>query len=269
MSCQCPACYRRDIAGYHLRAKSQIITETIFLVPQYSGLGQYFSQDFNLLQTTVCPECLFASPDPKDWTRQNQFTKSIIESQLSMSTKLMTEIRNQEFERKTKYPKVKEDLNYFIRPRTVDKARESIELSIMRAMLELKHQIPAANFKLGSYYLKLADIAKKQNKDSNPAFETAGKYFRAAVEKSDCPNDFLEMESIYQVVALNLFFQKKEVAAEFVKIAKNVLLQKENDVKENPKSGDMKLRLTEVDKWERRIGVLWEYRDDPDFWKNT
>jgi DNA-directed RNA polymerase subunit M/transcription elongation factor TFIIS len=266
---QCPACYRNEVVIYQLRSKSQAVKETLFLVPQYSGIAKYYAVDFNLLQTGVCPECLFASPDPKDWTQQNKFTGKITESQLSVHKKLLAEIRDQEQVRKSKFPGTKTTFNYFSRPqRDYARAIESIQLSIMRAELEAKFQIPATNFKIGAYTLKIADIEKKMKKDNTETLKKAEQYFTAATLKSDCPSVASEMMSIYQVIALNLFLKNKEKAAEFLKITKAALREKEIAVKEDPTSAT-KAALQEVDKWDRRIGNLWEYRDDPDFWKDA
>ena len=268
MLVQCPACNREDIVSYNLRSKSQVIKETLFLVPQYSQMQKYFAVDFNLLQTTVCPDCLLASPDPRDWSQKSKFTGKITESQLNEHTRLLAEIRNQEQARKTKIPDAKGNPTYFARPRSLEKAIESIELSIMRAEAESKYAVTATDFKLGSYYLKIADIQKKQKKDNTETLKKAEQYFSAAAVKSDIPSATLEMMSIYQVVALNLFLGNKTKAAEFLKITKDALREREQRVKEESTS-ENKAELTEVQKWEKRISNLWEYRDDADYWKDA
>ncbi|MDR0303316.1 MAG: DUF2225 domain-containing protein [Chitinispirillales bacterium] len=264
----CPACYKQNVVCYNLRAKSQLITESIFLVPQYAGFGEYFVENFNLLQTTVCPECLFASPDPKDWTKVNSITGVETLSQLVANGKLMQELRNQELTRKNAFPAAKADINYFTRPRTAEKAIESIKLSIMRAELEMKSFLPSVYYKIGSYNLKIADIEKKSFKDYKGSLSTAEKYFSIAVEKSDCQTINSEMESIYQVVALNIFLGNLDKAAAFFKIIKDVLKQKELAVRENP-IPEAKRELGDVNKWEKRVGILWEYRADKSFWANA
>ena len=265
---QCPACNREDVVSYQLRSKSQTIKETLFLVPQYSGFGRYFPVDYNLLQTTVCPECLFASPDPKDWSSKSKFTGKVAESQLSDLTKLMAEIRNQELDRKSKFPAIKGDLSYFSRPRSYEKAIESIKLSMMRAELEARYHVLAVDYKFGAYYLKIADIEKKQNKEYKPTLKRAEEYFTASAIKSDVPSVSLEMMSIYQVVALNLYLGNKTKAAEFFKITKNSLRQRELALKEDS-TMENRAALSDVKKWDTKITHLWEYRDDEDFWKHA
>jgi len=265
--CQCPVCYREEIVSYHLRSKSQTVKETIFLVPQYSAVLKYFAEDFNLLQTTVCPECLFASPDPRDWSVKSKFTGKIDESQLSDHTKLMSDLRNHELNRKNKFPAIKGNPNYFARPRSYERAIESIELSIMRAELEVKHALLTGEFKIGSYYLKIADIKKKQKKEFKETLKIAEKYFSAAAIKSELPSVALEMLSIYQVIALNLYLGDKTKAAEFMKIFKAAVRQKEEAVKLNSTS-ENKAAFSEANKWNNKVSNLWEYREDPDFWKD-
>jgi hypothetical protein len=264
----CPACYKQNVVSYNLRAKSQVITESLFLVPQYAGFGEYFSENFSLIQTTVCPECLFASPDPRDWTRVNSITGVETPSLLSAHGKLMQEIRNLEFNRKSAFPNTKTDANYFARPRPLDRAIESIRLSILRAELELKFLLPSVYYKLGAYNLKIADMEKKSHKDFKESLVTAEKFFTIAVEKSDCQTTNSEMESIYQVVALNMYLGNRDKAAAFIKITRDVLRQREYSVKENP-TPDTKRDLGDVSKWEKRIGILWEYKDDKGYWENV
>lgn len=263
----CPACYKKNVVSYNLRAKSQVITENLFLVPQYSEFGEYFTENFNLLQTTVCPECLFASPDPRDWTKVNSITDAETPSQLIAHGKLMQEIRNQELTRKNAFPGAKADVNYFTRPRSFEKAIEATKLSIMRAELEMKFLLSSVYYKIGSYNLKIADMEKKNMKDYRESLITAEKYFTDAVEKSDCQSVHSEMESIYQVVAISLFFQNRDKAAAYMKITKDALREKEIAVRENPIPENKRL-LGDVGKWEKRIGVLWEYRDDKAYWEN-
>jgi len=265
---RCPACYRKDVIHYSLRAKSQVIKETIFLVPQYSGVSGYFAVDFNLLQTTVCPECMFASPDPRDWTRINSISGAETPSQLLARGKFMQELRNTELDRKNIFPEAKADVNYFARPRSYSRAIEATKLSILRAELEMQYLVPAVNYKIAWYNLKIADIEKKQGKDNKETLKVAEKFFSTAVEKSDCPTVNSEMESIYEVVALNMYLGDRDKAASFIKIAKDAVREKESKVKENPTS-ETKKDLTDADKWEKRIGTLWENRDDESFWKNN
>jgi DNA-directed RNA polymerase subunit M/transcription elongation factor TFIIS len=263
---QCPACNCNEVIGYSLRSKSQAIEDTIFLVPQYSGISQYFAVDFNLLQTTVCPRCLYASPDPKDWKRASQFTGSITESQLVVHTKLLAEIRSQEAERKSKFPEAKDDPNYFHRPRDYKKALESIVLSVMRAELEKKHSLPAADYKIARYYLKIADIKKKNSEDYKPILKEVEKYFTAAAIENRGDNVTVEMECIYQVIALNLYFGNKEKAAQYIKMAKDALNARDQDFQTDTHSTELKAKFNEADKWVRKIDSIWEYRDEPDFW---
>ena len=269
MEYQCPACYRNEVIAYHLRSKSQNVKETIFLVPQYSANSRYFADDYNLLQTTVCPQCLYASPDPKDWKRVSKFTGVFTESQLNVHTKLLADIRSQEAERKSKFPAAKDDPAYFLRPRNYDRALESLALSMMRAMLEKKYFLPAVNYKIGRYYLKIADIKKKKNEEYKNILMESEKWFSSAIQDSDSNNIGLEMECVYQVVALNFFLGNKDKGAAFFKIVKDVYQKKELAVKENQYDNELKAELHEVDKWKRRIEVLWDNRDEEEYWKNV
>ena len=72
----CPVCGREGISCFELRAKSQQIVKNKFLVPSYEGASGFKTVDYSFLSVTVCPRCLFASPDKKDWNRAEGNTKS-------------------------------------------------------------------------------------------------------------------------------------------------------------------------------------------------
>jgi len=85
---KCPVCNRDDITCYALRAKSQQITFNKFIVPSYKGASGYKTVDYSMIYTTVCPRCLFASPDKKDFIRIGDTAKANNKSQLSSNVKL-------------------------------------------------------------------------------------------------------------------------------------------------------------------------------------
>ena len=263
---QCPACRYGNVIGYHLRSKSQMIEETLLLVPHYSAFEQYGAVDYSILQTAVCPKCLFASPDPKDWTRINKFNGMITDSQLVIHSQLLKDIRAQERERHARYPEAKNDLKYFLRPRDAKKGLESIELSIMRAQLEKEYSLPAVNYKIGKQYLKYADIKARNQEDPNDARKEAEKYLVDAVKTSDCDNLALELECMYLVIVMALATKNTDKAMQFIRIAKDLLIQKQTLNREEP-SAELRTDIGVVEKWLKRIAPLWEFRDDASYFQ--
>jgi uncharacterized protein (DUF2225 family) len=263
---QCPACRYGSVTGYHLRSKSQMIEETLLLVPHYSAFEQYAAVDYSVLQTAVCPKCLFASPDPKDWTRINKFNGMITDSQLVVHSQLLKDIRAQERERLAKYPEAKNDMKYFLRPRTPQKGLESIELSIMRAQLEKEYSLPAVNYKIGKQYLKYADIKARNKEDPNDARKEAENYLIEALKISDCNNLALEMECMYLVIVMSLSTKNTEKAMQFVRMAKDLLIQKQTLNREEP-SAELRTDISVIEKWMKRISPLWEFRADASYFQ--
>jgi uncharacterized protein (DUF2225 family) len=264
----CPICRYANVVGYHLRSKSLVIEETLLIVPHYSASSQYGAVDYTVLQTAVCPKCLFASPDPKDWTRVNTFNGTITDSQLLVHSALIKDIKMQEKERHARYPDAKSNLKYFLRPRDAKKGLESIELSIMRAMLEKEYSLPAVNYKIGKQYLKYADIKARNGEDPTEARKEAEKYLSAAIKESDCDNLALEMECMYLVVVMALAGKDKDKAASFIRIARDLLMQKQQQNKEEPKA-ELRTEITIVEKWLKRIANQWEFRDDPSYFNSN
>jgi len=260
----CPACKCNTVIGYNLRSKSQVINETLLLVPHYASMGQYSAVDFSVLQTAVCPKCLYASPDPKDWTRINKFNNTITDSQLSVHTHLLSEIRAQEKERHARFPDAGNP-NYFLRPRTYKKGLESIELSLMRARLEKGHLLPAVNYKIGKQYLKSADIKARNGEDPTEYRNEALKYVESAVKESDCNNLNLELECLYLVIVMSLAAKDKDKAGAFIKVAKDILTAKKAQNNEEP-SAELRADIAVVEKWIKRISLQWDYRDEDSHW---
>lgn len=262
----CPICEQTNIDFYKLLAKSQAIKKTIFLIPKYTGANKFFTVNFNLIQTIVCPQCFFASPDPKDFTQYNTIHKTFTKSQLLNNVELIQAIRNETSVRKELLPAAIDNHNYFLRPRGAQIAIESIRFSIMRAKCEQLFNRPSCLYKLGVYHLKIAHIAQSLGQDIDLDIEQAEKYFREAVINSNCPTSNTELESVYQVIALNIRQKKQDSAAAFINIFKQIETRLNNERERNPTSENLNNDFREFKRWEMQIKTLWDYRNEPDYW---
>lgn len=258
---KCPVCNQKDIVCYELRAKSQAVVNNKFLVPNYKGASGYKSVDYTLIYTTVCPRCLFASPDKNDFTRENKSGPGEIKTQLN-SNVLMT-LQEKIGERKALLKSVTDYANYFSRPRTDDAAIAGLHLAMMRANVEAWYELPYSFYKLGSYALRIAKIIKDIGGDNRETLREALEYFEEAFRTSNCPSEEIEMQVIYTIVALYLKLEDQKSANSYIGVFSNLKNQRKAEMKENPK-----LNTTAIEKWEGKAKYLWEDRGEPDLFKD-
>lgn len=257
----CPVCNQKDITCYEQKAKSQQIILNKFLVPSYKATTGFKTVDYTLIYTTVCPRCLFASPDKNDFTRKNKSSTGEIKSQLT-SNILMT-LQEKIGERKALLKSVSDYKQYFMRPRTDEAAIESLHLAIMRARVEMLYDLPYSYFKMGSYSLRIAKIIKETGGDNRDVLRDALGYFEEAFRTSNCPSEEIEMQVIYTIVALNLKLGDQKSANSFIGVFSNIKNNRIAEMKENPT-----LNTIAIDKWESKAKYLWEDRDEEDLFKD-
>jgi uncharacterized protein (DUF2225 family) len=251
----CPVCGMEDIQCYELRAKSQQIQKNKFLVPSYLGTAEYRTVDYTLIAVTVCPRCLFASPDKKDWTRTEERTQ--------LPNNVIMTLQEKIGERKAILKTVSDVKNYFVRPRSTDSALVSYQLAMARARVEAWYEQPYALYKLGAYALRIAKIIKDADGDNRESLREALGFLEEAFRTSNCPSEEIEMQVIYSIVALNLKLGDQKKANSFIGVFTNLHNNRVMEMKEDPK-----LQLIIIDKWTEKAKYLWEDRDREDLFKD-
>jgi uncharacterized protein (DUF2225 family) len=250
----CPVCGMEDIVCYELRAKSQQILKNKFLVPSYEGTGEYRTVDYTILAVTVCPRCLFSSPDKKDWSRDEEKTQ--------LPSNVIMTLQEKIGERKAILKTVSDVKSYFLRPRSTDAALVSYQLAMARARVEAWYEQSYALYKLGAYTLRIAKIIKDTGGDNREALREALGFFEEAFRTSNCPSEEIEMQVIYTIVALNLKLGDQKKANSFIGVFTNLHNSRVVEMKEDPK-----LQLIIIDKWADKAKFLWEDRDREDLFK--
>ncbi len=258
---KCPVCHFPRISCNELRAKSQQILPNKFLIPTYNGACGFRTVDYNLIAVTVCPKCLFASPDKKDFSRSGLQDQAEIKSQIANG--ILMVLNEKINERKALLGSVTDYLNYFKRPRSVEAAIDSYKLAIARAKAEAWYEQPYSLYKLGAYTLKIAKILKDSGKDNSEQLKVALEYFEDAFRTSNCPSEDLEMQVIYTIIALNIKLSDFKKANSFLTVFSNLLNDRTAEMKENPK-----LNTVTIEKWADRAKILWEDRENPDLFKD-
>jgi len=261
VSVKCPICNQENIICYELRAKSQQITQNKFLVPIYEGALGFKTVDYTLIAVTVCPRCLFASPDRKDFGRHEAGTHSDQKSQLTGN--VLITLQEKIGERKAIVKDIENCENHFKRPRTYESQLDSYKLSVSRAKVEAWYELPYAFYKLGAYSLRIAKILKDHNVDNQSFYVEALHYFEEAFRTSNCPSEEIEMQVIYLICALYLKVGDQKKANSYIGVFNNL-----HNARVTEMRTDSKLNTTIIDKWSDKAKNLWEDRDSPELFKD-
>ncbi len=258
----CPVCNREEIPCYELRAKSQKVSQNKFLVPCYEGTTGYKTVDYTLIAVTVCPRCLMASPDKKDFIRSGGLMPGDTGKSQLPSNSIMT-LQEKIGERKAVLKSVTNYEDYFKRPRSGDAAIASYRLCMARAATEASYEQPYSFYKMGAYALKIAKIMKSINIDNREVLTDALGFFEESYRTSNCPTEEIEMQVVYTIVALYLRLGEQKKANAYIGAFSSLHTNRANDMRDNPA-----LTTTIIDKWTDRAKTLWEDRDRDDLFKD-
>jgi uncharacterized protein (DUF2225 family) len=258
---KCPVCNQENIICYEQRAKSQQIVLNKFLVPTYIGTAGFKSLDYTLLSVTVCPRCLFASSDKKDFMRFDNTSHSELKTQ--MTSNVILTLQEKIGERKAILKTVSDYDGHFKRPRSFESAIDSFKLCSSRAKVEAWYEQPNSYYKLGAYTLRIAKIIKDSKCDNTETLKEALGYFEEAFKTSNCPTEEIEMQVIYLIVALNLKFGEFKKANSYIGVFTNLHNARVAEMRENPK-----LNTATIDKWADKAKFIWEDRECEDLFND-
>ncbi|MFH0921525.1 MAG: DUF2225 domain-containing protein [Fibrobacterota bacterium] len=256
----CPVCGNQGITSYELKAKALSIAENKLLQQEYIGALGHRSLDFDLLSITLCPRCLFASPDKKDFVTQNKITNKPVPSQIPPNTILT--LQEKIGERKAMLEGVVNIEDYFKRPRKIDAAILSYKIAAMRAKVEAFYELPNSLLKLGFYYLKIGKLLKKKKEDETPALREALEYFTECFKNSNTSSEANEYRIIYVILALYIRLGELKKGHPYIGV-----LEKIRTGLKAKAVADPSVNLTFIDNWILKCKNLWEDREQPDLFK--
>lgn len=256
----CPVCGKDNVLSYEQKAKSQQVIENRLLQQEYLGAMGHRTVDFDMLTVSVCPRCLFASPDRKDFIVISKLTGKTTPSQIPPNVILT--LQEKIGERRTLLSGIANIEEYFKRPRRHDAAMLSYRLSGLRVQVEAFHELPNALYKLGFYYVKIAKIAKKKGEDDTPILREALGYLEECFRNSNAAGEAAEYRILYMIVALYLRLGEPKKAQPYISAFDKIRTELSAKSKEDPK-----INLTLVDTWLGKTKNLWEDRERDDLWK--
>lgn len=256
----CPVCGNDGIPSYELKAKSQQVVENRLLQQEYIGAMGHKTVDYDFLSVTVCPRCLFASPDRKDFASKNKITGKNVPSQIPPNAVLT--LQEKIGERKSRIEGIANIEEFFKRPRKSEAAILSFRLASMRAQVEAFYELPNSLYKLGFYHLKIAKILKKKKEDDAPALKEALEYFIECFKNSNASGEVAEYRIIYCIVATFIRLGEPKKAHPYIGVLDKIRGELNAKSKTDPK-----INLTFVDSWLNKTKILWEDREREDLFK--
>jgi uncharacterized protein (DUF2225 family) len=257
---KCPICMQDDIVCYEIKAKSLTSTPDRFLVSRYAGVKPFRTLNYALYSVTVCPACLFASPDKKDFITHSVQARTEVKSQLTPF--VLEELRKKVDERK-KLVNAAEYAKFFAHPRSVQAGIACYRLSIHRAQAEAGLETPLAWYKAGMYALKIALLTRDSGGDDTDMLKEAVKYLANSFRNSELKLPELEYQLVYIMSALYLRLDDQTQCQSFMGVLEKWKGEQEKASKDNPS-----INPAHVTRWLDKAKELWTDREVPDLWKH-
>lgn len=256
----CPICNQAEIVCYELKAKSLTSTPDRFLVPRYAGVKPFRTLNYSLYAVTVCPACLFASPDKRDFITFSVQARAENKSQLSPF--VLEELRKRVDVRK-KLITAPDYAAHFAHPRSPDAAIAGYRLAIHRALAEASLETPLAWYKAGMYGLKIALLQRDSGKDDADILKDAAKYLANSFRASELKQPDLECQLVYLLAAVFLRLGDQTQCQSYLGV-----LEKWKGEIGKGKNDNPEMTLGHVERWLDKAKELWTDREDPELWKH-
>ena len=257
---KCPICNQADILSYELKAKSLTLAPDRFQVPRYAGVKPFRTLNYSLFAVTVCPACLFASPDKRDFITFSVQARTENKSQLSPY--LIEELRKRVDDRKKMIP-APYFAAFFAQPRSPEAAIAGYRLAIHRAQVETSLETPLAWYKAGMYALKIALLQRDSRKDDTDALKEAVKYLANSFKGSELKQPDLECQLVYLLAAIFLRLGEQAQCQSYLGVMEKWKSEIGKGKGDNP---DM--TVAHVDRWLDKAKELWTDRELPDLWEH-
>jgi uncharacterized protein (DUF2225 family) len=257
---KCPICTQGDLICYEVKAKSLTAAPDRFLVSRYTAVRPFKTLNYSLYSVTVCPACLFASPDKKDFITHSVQARTEVKSQLTPY--VLDELRKRVDERK-KVVNAADFTAFFAHPRSIEAGMACYRLCIHRAMAEAGLETPLAWYKAGMYALKIAMFLRDSGKDDTDILKEASGYLSKSFRNSELKVPELEYQLVYILAALFLRLEDQTQCQSFMGVLEKWKGEQEKASKDNPA-----INPAHVTRWVDKIKELWTDRETPDLWKH-
>ena len=254
---ECPCCHKKEIPHRDLRASSMSIKNDAFLAPAYFPVGKFQKLNFLTVNVTVCPRCLFASPDKKDFIQFNRTTRQNIQSQISPG--ILSEIQDTMAERQELVELSRLGNDFTKCPRTLQLGALSYKLAEQRAKVESESKQPFAILKRANYWTRVALLQRQAGIDDTQALEHALTQYKEAFYRTDFPNPNSEFQACFIIFSIQLRFGLVKEARDYI----GVMEQSKKAVSERK---DAAAALQALEQWLGMAKGRWDDRENPELW---
>lgn len=260
---KCPVCQKADILCYELKSKSLAVKHDRFMVPRYEPAKGFKPLNYSTLAVTVCPDCLFASPDKRDFITHPVGAGGEVKSQVNFM--VLNQLREETPKRKALLQTAEEPGSDpekgFAAPRSLSAAVLSYRLAMERARAEMAFQAPLSAYKAGMYALKIALLDRDAGRNDTAILKEAVKFFTLAFKASDLPSPELEFQLLYTIIALNLRLGEEAECQAYLAVLEKVkadMVKQSKDLPEVP--------VAAAERWLEKAKDLWTSRQEADLW---
>lgn len=256
----CPVCKLWSINSYELKAKALSVANDPFLAPVYVSTGKFQELNFLTASITVCPRCLFASPDRKDFVQYNKLRRQTDPSQLPQS--VIAELSDNTPQRQALRESMGIGDELFKVPRNLASAAFSYQLADLRAAAEANAKVSCSHFKRGSYWARIALLRRQSGMDDSSALEEALTHYQQAFMHSDFPTPTLEFQTLYVMFSMHLRLGRPKEARDYLAV-----LDKTRQDLEKSNAPQAPATLSILKKWIEMGRSRWEDREEARIWK--
>jgi uncharacterized protein (DUF2225 family) len=258
---KCPICNQDDIVCHELKAKSLTIVPDRFMAPRFQPVKGFRPLNYSLAAVTVCPSCLFASPDKRDFITFSVQARSENKSQLGPF--VLDELRGKVEERKMLLAPVSDFTAHFKQPRSAEAAVNSYRLAIHRALVEASLETPLSWYKAGMYGLRIALLLRDSGKEDDAVLKDSADYLAKSFRNSELKTPEMEYQLLYTLSALYLRIGDQAQCQAYLGVLDKTKAELVKREKEDPT-----VNTTHVEKWLEKAKDLWTDRELPDLWKH-
>ena len=254
---KCPACYVARIPSHDMKAKSLQVLVDRFGMPHYHKTARFQEVDFNLLSVTICPQCLYASPDKRDFIARDPARGSEVPARLHQGE--LAAILAAADERSDWLASQQLDVleHLMIRERTPRAGIAAYQMAIFRARIEFARNVPFSAYKMGGYALKQMTIANTYGIDSIPYAKAALSSYLTCFERSNAPGFQFDSQILYLIIALGIRLQNLDVAGSYMGVLDRTKSRVETANVDAP-------TRQAFDRWYAAAREIWSDRENPD-----
>jgi uncharacterized protein (DUF2225 family) len=258
---KCPICNQNDLVCHELKAKSLTTVADRFGAVRYQSVKGFRPLNYSLFAVTVCPACLFASPDKRDFVTFSVQARAENKSQLGPF--VLDELRQKVEERKMMLAPVSDFPAHFRHPRSVEAAVHGYRLAVHRALVEASMETPLAWYKAGMYGLRIAVLLRDAGKPDDAILKESADYLAKSYRNSELKTPEMEYQLVYTLSALFLRLGDQANCQAYL----GVLDKTKADLAKREKE-DPTVTTSHVEKWLEKAKDLWTDRELPDLWKH-